>query len=347
MPAKLPFDLDPLFPGLVLPKPKNSVADETILDLENRDRLLITRKRDGHCVTAVITDKPRIYTRGKVADISDNFPFIINDLKRAKVPKNTLFACELVAEKDDSDWREFVSTLAADQDPARAIKAQEQKGWARLAVFNIFVLEGALVASQTNMWRYNTLRGLLDFKDLKCVSSVQILNDSFADAQERVLKNHWEGLVLYDKSAVSQIRLDGRSDNPPRPTGCWKRKPSYEDDFIATGYVKGTAGKRHEHRMGKLLLYQVDPTTGDLVSCGEVGTGFSDDERSNFAHSYLYPFVVQVEYERRFPMKKLSRGRVQFALCNPRFIRSRVDKTLGACLLPEELLTSAGSHEEE
>ncbi|MEK7802183.1 MAG: hypothetical protein AAB276_06995, partial [Pseudomonadota bacterium] len=142
---------------------------------------------------------------------------------------------------------------------------------------------------------------------------------------------------IYDTNGKSAYRLDGNDDNPPRPVGCWKRKPIREEDFIAYGWVRGTKGKRHENRMGKLLLAQVDKKTGEQIVCGEVGIGFSDKQRDEYANDKLYPCVAEVHYERRFPPRKISKGRVQCALCNPRFGRLRDDKKPNGCILPEEL----------
>lgn len=333
--SNLPFSLDPLDPRLVLPKPKNSVEDDKIFRLEQQNRLIFTRKRDGHGVSAVITDNPKIYTRGSVRDISENFPMIIKELKELGHLKNTLLCCELVAEKDGSDWREYVASLTLSL-PHVARDLQERNGYPKLMVYNMLVDCGKDISQTSHEWRIACIQLMLEH-DFKYLFPVETLKGNFNQLQKRIVRQHWEGMVIYDREAVSAYRLDGNSDRPPRPEGCWKRKPSAEDDFVAIGFVTGTAGKRHEHRMGKLILAQVHPKSGELVPCGEVGIGFSDQEREELADNSLYPFVVQVEYERRFSPRQLSKKRVQCALCNPRFVRRRDDKTVGACLLPKNL----------
>lgn len=338
----MPFSLDPLDSKLVLPKPKNSVEDEKVLLLEEQRRAIYTRKRDGHCVHLVINNRgcAQIYTRGNVREISANFPHLIEELETIKLPKNSLFACELIAEKDGKDWREHVASLSATEDSKEAIEKQRRDGLAKLMVFNVFILDGKDVSTLTNEQRIIEIVQDLFFVNFKHVIPVEILNKSFVESQKFVSTHRWEGLVVYDSQAVSTYRLDSNPDRPPRPEGCWKRKPSYEDDFVVTGWVPGTKGKRHEGRMGKLVLAQAHPSTGSLIPCGEVGIGFSDQERDYFANDGLYPLVAQVEYERRFPPRTLSKKRIQCALCNPRFVRLRDDKNAEGCLLPEELVSA-------
>ncbi len=337
--SKLPFSLDPLDTRLVLPKPKNSVEDEKIFALEKAGNALYTRKRDGHCVTVVITgqksNRIKLYTRGETRDITENFPHIIAELQSLKylIP-SCVFSAELYAEKNNRDWREHVSRLAA-SDIRHSAEYQHLYGYAKLLIFNVLVYGGKDVSIVLNEHRLKMLSSL--FQNLTYVKPIEYVIGTFQQAQAEAIKNGWEGLVVYDKTKPTTYRLDGNKDRPPRPDGCWKRKPSYEDDFIATGWVKGTPGKRHEDRMGKILLAQQHSATGKNIPCGEVGIGFSDTDREFFANDKKYPCVVQVEFERRFPPRKLSRGRVQCALCNPRFVRRRTDKKSAGCVLPDDL----------
>ncbi len=330
----LPFSLYPLDSRLVLPKPKNSVEDDVILALEKVGQAIFTRKRDGHCVTAVITDKPRLYTRGEQREISQNFPQIIKDLEKADIPKNTLLACELIMDRDGKDHREYVSSLAAESDPKAAIGRQRKDGRASLMVFNVLVHDSKDV---TDLPNYNRLVMVYELfgERFPYVFPVEELIGTFKEVKERVLANGWEGVVIYGAREVSGYRLDGKTDSVPRPYGAWKWKPAFEDDFIVTGWTKGTKGKKHGHRMGKIALTQRHPVTGEEVLCGEVGIGFSDIERDEFANDSLYPFVAEIQYERRFAPRKLSKNRVQYALCSPRFIRRRHDKKAEECFLPE------------
>ncbi|MDP3963193.1 MAG: hypothetical protein Q8Q39_01715 [bacterium] len=331
---KLPFTLDPLDTKLVLPKPKNSVEDETVLALEKENRALYTRKRDGYGVVLVVTGRVRIYTRGSNRKITANVPHIVKELEGARIPQNSVFCGELHAEKAGKDWRDFITSITG-EDAAKAVALQHTHARARLMSYNALVLSGRDVASLSNAERIGTVQEC--FTGLEYAFPVEMVNRSFADAQVAAIENAWEGLVVYDKTKPTAYRLDGNDDRPPRPDGCWKRKPIYEDDFVAIGWVAGTAGKRHAHRMGKLVLAQAHPETGALVPCGEVGIGFSDAEREYFASDKRFPCAVQVEYERRNAPRRVSKHHTQCALTNPRFVRLRDDKTPAACLLPGDL----------
>jgi len=56
--------------------------------------------------------------------------------------------------------------------------------------------------------------------------------------------------------------------------------------------------------------------------CGEVGGGFSDQQREYYADKMLYPLVVEVKYEKRFASR---------ALRFPQFLRERADKSVDEC----------------
>lgn len=332
---RLPFQLEPLDKRFVPPKPQNSVENGKIIAVEKAGNAIFTRKRDGHYLTVVIKKNVRLYTRGIVKDVTANFPHIVNELRGLHLPKGgALFGSELIMDRGGKDCREYVARLTS-RAAADAIALQEEQGRASLMVFNMLVLGGEDISSTQNAERIARVHELL--RGREHVRPVEILNCTFEEAQQRVLKEKWEGLVVYDATKKSGYRLHGNESNPLRPDGCWKKKPAYEDDFIAYAWEPGTAGKRHEKRMGKIFLAQFDER-GNRILCGEVGTGFSDEEREALANDSLYPCVVQVEYERRFPPRRVRSNAVQCALCNPRFVRLRDDKLPASCLLPQELL---------
>ena len=341
MPGKgcVEFSLDPLDKKFVPPKPQNSVEDERVLDVARAGRAVFTRKRDGHYVSAVVSNgKAKIYSRGEVADLTDRFLHIARDLAELPLAKGgSLLCCELIKETDGRDDRDFVSRLARSS-PAAAVELQETHGMARLMVFNALVAGGSDISASPNDMRIRLVRRLFSRRRLDYVFPVEVLQDTFEQAQWRVRENGWEGLVIYDGTKPSGYRLDGNEERPLRPAGCWKWKPLKEDDFIAYRWAYGTQGARHEHRMGKLYLAQMHTETGVRIPCGEVGIGFSDEERELFANDALYPCVVQVAYERRHKPKSIARGIAQCALCNPRYAHwLRGDKHPDACILPPDL----------
>jgi ATP-dependent DNA ligase len=332
--TRLPFTLDPLDKRLVLPKPKNSVENDIVHALEKKKRACFTRKRNGYGVVLALSNKAKVYTRGSIRDISENVPHITDEIESVRPSRNSVLCGELLAERDGKDWPEFI-TRVTQNDVDTAQELQKQFGRVKLMIYNVLVYNGEDVTRCMNEERLRIVHSL--FSECRYSFPVEVVNQSFAAAQETVIANKWEGLVVYDKAAATMYRLDGNDDRPPRPYGCWKRKPAYEDDFIVVGWVGGTAGKRHEKRMGKLILAQVHPETGQTVPCGEVGIGFTDEDRDVLADDSRYPFVAEVQFERRFPPRAISKSRIQCALANPRYVRLREDKNPNACVLPAEL----------
>ena len=171
--------------------------------------------------------------------------------------------------------------------------------------------------------RLDIIHGLFSKLDFRTyyVSPVEVIAGSFKKAMSLVKEKKWEGLVLYDKTKPTAFGLDGKTGNPIRPDGCWKRKLMKEDDFIVRTWQKGTG--RNKNRVGKLFLLQIDQRTGKEVPCGEVGN-LKDDMREYLAKEARYPLVIQASFELRF-----SSG----ALRNAQYIRIRDDKRPEECVV--------------
>lgn len=321
----LPFSLYPLDPNFVAPKPKNSVEDASILALEKAGHLIITVKRNGYRHHAVKAEGIRIYTRGG-EEVTDRYPHIVEELSRLNIPEHTMLDGEIVVQKDGKDSLAAV-TQVAKLSACASVSLQKEQGYANFFVFDAVVYAGEATIRLPYERRRRLYEKLLPGLHSQFVFSVQILDCSFTRAQEMVNEKGWEGLVLYDKRKGSDFRTDGNTARPMRPDGCWKRKPEYEDDFIAYKWVHGAKGKKHADRLGKMYLRQIDSNTGKFIECGEVGIGFSDNQRKQYANDSLYPIVVELQFKDRFPSKKL-----QF----PSFVRVRDDKRPEECVYSEE-----------
>lgn len=322
----LPFSLDPLDKNFVPAKPKHSVEDRKVYELEQQGDLIITRKRDGYRHLVVVSSsRVRIYTRG-IEDVTALYPHICEDFLRLGLPTGDfLFDGEMLVDNSGRDEFEMLTRIAKSK-PEAAIALQSEAGKAVYMIFDPIIWEGRITSDKPYRERLCMLKSLFgghqNSSHVSSISPVPVLSCSFNEARKQVLREGWEGLVLYDGTKPTAFRLDGRKDQPIRPDGCWKWKPHFEDDFIATRFTYGTG--KNKDRMGKLYLAQIDPQTGEMVSCGEVGGGFSDAEREDFAHA-TYPLVVQVEYQRRFPSG---------ALRHPQFVRLRGDKAPEECIYP-------------
>ncbi|MFI9450111.1 DNA ligase D [Amycolatopsis sp. NPDC052450] len=87
---------------------------------------------------------------------------------------------------------------------------------------------------------------------------------------EHVVSSGHEGLVAKHRTSVY---------HPGRRSDAWLKHPlTRTTEVVICGYRPGQG--RITGRMGGLLLGAHDPGTGDLVYIGDVGTGFSEAERS-------------------------------------------------------------------
>lgn len=324
--VSLPFSLHPLDKNFVGPKPIERMREDQIRELEDADRLIIERKRNGHGGLAAVTGlrKRRIelYSRG-VHELTQKFPDIVNELRDMNIPRDTLLAGEMVVSENGIDSPGAFNRLAKSS-PERAIDLQKSLGPVSLAIFNVMVYKGRSVISLPYADRLDIICELADRRSAVNVRVVQVVTQSLEQAQATVKEREWEGLVLYDLTAPSAYRLDGRTDEPPRPDGCWKWKPYLEGDFVATGWI-ASESEKYKGLVKDLRIAQYDPATRELVAWGKVGVGLSAADRREFANDALYPMVFEVKFERRTPKKRLI---------NARILRRRTDKAPEECFSP-------------
>ena len=322
---RLPFSLNPLDPKFVASKPQNTAPPETIARIEREGNLIITRKRDGYCHFVAISAKGiRIYTRG-VNEVTELYPHIAARVGALKFPVGTLLAGEMIVDKDGSDSLEMMGKVAKSS-PQNAHAFQRANGGVSYMVFDIIALNNMLMTERPYSERLEVigkyLGGNTRPSNPLCVFAVPVLRMPLEEAQAVVVKNRWEGLVLYHAEKPGEFRLDGNIERPPRLKGAWKWKPLFEDDFIADRLRMGKQGRRHEKRMGDLHIVQIDAKTEKEIDCGWLGIGFSDAEREWFT-SATYPLVVQVAFNERY-----ASGKPRHA----RFVRLREDKKPNECL---------------
>jgi ATP-dependent DNA ligase len=318
------LSLHPLDKKFVGPKPIEEAPSSTFYELEAANRLIIERKRNGHCSYTTITGQarvPHIYSSG-INQLTEKLPVIVDDLRAFNLPKDTLFAAELLVEKNGVDDLGSFGSIAQSR-PERARELQKSTP-VQLRAFNIIVHRGRSVIHYPYQDRLDLLRELFAKRKSPLVRVVDVLDSSFDDAMAEVSKNKWEGLVLYDKLAGSAFRTDGITERPLRPVGCWKWKPYSESDFIATGWIPSTSNK-FKGQVRDLLISQYDPVTNELVSWGKIGIGLSSAERKEYANDALYPMVFEIQFERRTPNNRLF---------NAHILRRRFDKKPHECYRP-------------
>lgn len=322
-----PFSLHPLYKNFVGPKPIDEPPPKDLIrDLEVADNLIIERKRNGHgglvAVTGFHHQYVELYSRG-IHELTRKFPNIVDEIRGMNVPPNTLLAGEMVLSVNGIDDPDAFNRLARSS-PAHATQKQRSLGPVRFALFNVIIHKGKSVIELPYQDRLDIVRELVGRHRATNVNIVDIMVQPFEQAKKTVKEREWEGLVLYDKRAGSKYRLDGRTDKPPRPPGCYRWKPYKEGDFVATGWVPSTSTK-FKGQVRDLLIAQFDPVSHKLVSWGKVGTGLTMEQKREFADDTKYPMVFEVKFLRRTPNNRLISASI---------LRQRTDKAPEDCFSP-------------
>jgi ATP-dependent DNA ligase len=325
MTEALPFSLHPLDPKFVGPKPIEQAPLATIEELQAANKLIIERKRNGHCSYTTVggTDRAvHIYSTG-ISHLTEKVPSIVEEIRGLNLPRDTMFAGEMFVDfKGYDDLGKFGGIALSGTENALALQKERR---VQLAAFNIIAHKGKSVIHLPYADRLDLLRELFAKRASESIHVVEQLPLTFKAAQEQVLKNRWEGLVVYSKDAGSEFRVDGIKERPPRPDGCWKWKPRSEGDFVVTGWIPSTS-KTFMGMVKDFEIAQRDPGTGKLVPWGKVGIGITPAERKKYANNSLYPMVWEVEFERRTPNSRLIGACLK---------RQRFDKEPKECFSPE------------
>ena len=330
--SSIPFSLCPLDRRFVGPKPKEwPKADETlkikkILTLEDSGHMMRQRKRNGHCAYIAVTGRRKnpvgIYSRGELIDWTEKFPIVVEEVRSMNITGRALFATEMILELNGTDEPTTFGRISGSKS-ANAIALQKEYPAIQVRIFNTIAHKNKLVIGHTYQDRYDIIREVTA-KHHGNIDAIEVIDLTFEEAQALVLKNKWEGLVVYDTRASSEIKLDERAVEPPRPYGCWKWKPIQEDDFIVTGWTISESDS-FAGFIKDLLISQYD-RSGTLVSWGRCGTGLTSKERAELVKKKC-PFVAELAFERRTVNSKLIFSR---------FLRVRDDKSPKECIFPRE-----------
>lgn len=317
------FTFDPLPKGFVIAKPKKreTYKEELLYEIEKQGSLVITRKRDGWKVFAVkYKGKWKLYTDG-INEITDRIPHIAEELATLTVPDKTVLAGEAtmaISERDNA--AKLSGVLNINTAIEKALENQKQSGFVHFSIFDVVFWGGEYRLKYPYFLRLSGVVGqAIDDKHLKFVHRIEPLKVSFDTAKLLVKQNNWEGLVLHNQHVGSSFRLDG--GNPERVDGCWKWKPVYEDDFIATAAIFRPS---RLDQVKEVKIAQIDPKTGKMFDCGKFGA-FTKKVK-DFLKKAEYPMVIQLEFELRFPT-----GKLRHAV----FVRFRDDKKPKECVASE------------
>jgi len=342
----------PLPKNLCFSKPKNSVADSVLAKLDSEKRTIYTRKVNGMMVIAHIREDGtgHLYSR-RMDPVTALFPHMVEALSELSIPPRSILLFEAWRGEGNSKKDMALIQEVMNSDPDLAIAKQQKTGWAHFYLFRVPILDGVHLESKyTNEVNILTIEDAFTDRFLaykhheagKFLSALEVYGaENDRDAMMFAEEHGFEGWVVYDKDACLGEKSFCFTGKPDRPSCCFKRKKSEEDDFIAYfAPDKGTKEKpmgsfgtgKNRERVGTLSLYQVNPKTDELVYICEVGSGFSDDQRTKWVSDRRWPKVAQVEFEERFYK---SAGDKTNALQLPRLSQIRGDKVPTECVNPE------------
>lgn len=299
-------------------KPVQKMEFSELQRLESEGRLWIQRKRDGRRHLALITldGSVRIYSR-RMEELTDHLKVIADSLKGI-FPPGTILDGEVIIDDDGND--RFKETGRFTNPASKPADAQRTAALynVRYMVFDCLYLGGQPIWQDPYDSRYFVLAKYLYSDDTSkaVVHRATNLPGSLAQLTDIAKQEKWEGLVCWLKDQPTIVRNGGQ----PKRCNCIKWKPVQNDDFICAGWEYGSG--ELSKLPGKLLIAQIDPTTGQLRECGKVGTGFDLKTREEIM-SWTFPCVVECKYDSQEPT-----GKLRF----PVFVRKRDDKAIEECI---------------
>ncbi len=315
-------------------KPVNKEEQDYLETLDAGGALWIQRKRDGRRHLVLITNdavpKVRIYSR-RMEELTDHMPKLRDAILNLGLPVGTILDGEvIVVNPDGSDnFRAVGEFTNPATKPEKAAETATQYD-VRYMVFDV------LYYAERPTWqlkydeRYRLLLQTMSVNDKKTVHAAEVLNYRQGDLQHfnpdkraplsqlqaLAIKEGWEGLILWERSQPSVVRIGGK----PKRCNSTKWKPKVDLDVIATGYYLGSG--EWSDVVGGFHLAEIDPTTGELRPAGKCGTGFDADQRKD-ALTWTYPCVIAIQCDYQEPT-----GKFRF----PVFKKKHEDKTPDECI---------------
>ncbi len=310
------LDYDNLPKSFTPAKPISSIDEAKLRELFDAERLCIQRKWDGMCIVLSKGQSLHFLTRGKLEDKTDHFPHIMSELK--DLPEGTILVGELVASRQGADNFKYVTSIVRTKASEEAIAKQSKDGYLYYIIFDVLHWAGEDITALP----YRDRMSLLNAWDKQYSGTPENLKGSYDELFGKkgiISKNGWEGLVVHDSNAGTEIRLDGKEAR----LGMWKYKKIHTEDCWLEDPEQGKG--RNENRLGKCKGYQYSPT-GEKIYIGDVGGGYSDQERDAFwqRRKGLFPCAAEVETSERLVSMKLR---------FPVFIRLRPDKSEKECII--------------
>lgn len=289
-------------------------VQEAIDSVGDEDRLWVEPKYNGWLIQVV---DGRIYSRrGK--DLTRKFRDIASQVAQYR---GSHLLGELVYWNADGVMEEpAVTHVAGTKDPDEAhAKLEAMPGSFQLSLFDLIADRGRDISSLSTEARRDRLEALVRRQSWDVALSPVHPFRAWEPLYDEVTALGGDGVVLKNRDARYYWARLGETER--RPMGVWfKLKPSLTDDFVVSG--------AHYGPKGRLILELSQYNDGELVFVSEMSNIARDLEPVLAKRAERHLFVVEVEFQDRFPDPP-------GALQHPRFVRLREDKHPRQVQLPE------------
>jgi len=269
-----------------------------------------------------------LFTR-RLENVTKQFPEIVKEARKNITAKSAIVEGELVAIKDGRHPRPF-------QDLSRRIKRKyniaeiSAKIPVEINLFDAIYHEGKSKIDAA----FKERRGILE-KIISPTETFRIADDLVTSDAKEAGKFYKKALDLGHEGVMVK-NLDAPYQPGSRVGHMYKVKPIMETlDLVLVGATWGEG--RRANWLASYLLAVLDPDSGQLLTIGRMGTGFTDEEFKSMTELLneqiteeagkevkLKPsVVVEVAYEE---IQKSPTYESGYALRFPRLVRIREDK---------------------
>ena len=280
-------------------------------------------------------DKFWIFTR-RLENVTDQFPDLLKFAKEGIKVKNCIIEGEAIGFDPKTGSPIPFQQLSRRVQRKYDISIMVKKIPVRIYLFDIVYLNGKTLFDKPYSERRRKLKKSIKVIPNKFELSHTLITKDLKKAQKfykASLKEKQEGLMVKNLDAKYQ---------PGRRVGYWlKVKPIMETlELVIVGAEWGK-GKR-SNWLSSFTLACRDPDTGDFLSVGKLGTGFTDEQFQEFTKKLKGliisekgtelktkpDFVVEVAYEEIQKSPKYEAG---YALRFPRLQKIREDRRPEDC----------------
>ena len=186
-------------------KPKNSIEDNKLEELEKAGKALFTVKRDGMMhVACMHNDGLQIYSR-RMDVVTAGYPHIVLSLQG--LPIGTILLGEMIFTRPDgTDDFNLVSRICR-SDPEKALARQKEFGQLSFYMFDMAFFQGEnLLTTKPYRARHAGLQKLVDKLGSPHLLAAETLDMSHVAAMQHIKKRKLEGIVVFDHTSVMETR---------------------------------------------------------------------------------------------------------------------------------------------